>query len=93
MASCDECDRLMARKDAVTEAIRATELEGGALSKETLDDMNAYAAGRIDVNELVARARERVLAGREFVERSASLEENLGDLNGVERRAFSKVVA
>lgn len=47
------------RKRRVAEAIHSGEMEGLKVSKEGQADAQKYVAGRIDSDELVARARSR----------------------------------
>jgi hypothetical protein len=47
------------RQRRVEDAIHNNEMEGLHANGETLDDADDYVAGRIDSDELVARARAR----------------------------------
>lgn len=47
------------RQRAVEEAVHSGEMEGLHVDPATLADADAYVAGRIDSDELVARARAR----------------------------------
>lgn len=47
------------RAERVAEAIHSTEMEGLSVDTHTLSDADEYIAGRISVDELVARAEAR----------------------------------
>lgn len=47
------------RQRAVEDAVHSGEMEGLHVDPETRADADAYVAGRIDSDELVARARAR----------------------------------
>lgn len=47
------------RKRRIIEAIHSSEMDGVQVSKAGLADAQDYIAGRIDSDELVARARSR----------------------------------
>ncbi len=48
-----------ARRRIVEEAVHSSELEGLAVSSETLQDAEEYINGEIDAHELVTRTRAR----------------------------------
>jgi hypothetical protein len=47
------------RRRRVEDAVHSNEMEGLHVNAETLADADEYVAGRIDSDELVARARAR----------------------------------